>query len=66
MKFRELFRFPDPPAQYAPIPLDSPCPACGHRGCKLIFNPAEKKVERHCNTCGCIARQEPVAPELFK
>lgn len=57
------------------IPLDSKCPACGHRGCELIFNEPreisngddkgttrteEARVGRKCNTCGAIAYEKTV------
>jgi hypothetical protein len=48
------------------IPLDSPCPACGHRDCELAYQADTKKVNRRCKTCGCIVTQPPVAPDLFK
>ncbi len=55
------------------IPLDSPCPACGHRDCKVDFLPAgllkdhpTAKVKRTCQVCGCVVEQDPIAPDLFK
>jgi len=48
------------------IPLNSPCPACGNLGCKLAYDPKEKKVGRTCITCGCTLTQPVVAPDLFK
>jgi hypothetical protein len=48
------------------IRLDSPCPACGHPGCKVAYDPAAKMVNRTCDTCGCTVRQLPVAPHLFE
>ncbi len=48
------------------IPLDSPCPACGNRGCTLKYNPQTQKVYRTCKTCDCTVEQDPVAPHLFK
>lgn len=56
---RSLFRGPH-------IPLDSPCPACGHRSCTLKYEPIIRKLKRTCNVCGCVVEQDPIAPDLFK
>jgi hypothetical protein len=48
------------------ISLESFCPACGNPGCKLKYDPATKKVNRTCDTCGCVVQQDPIAPDLFK
>lgn len=52
--------------KFGRIDLDSPCPACGHRGCELAFNKETKKVMRACKTCGCVITQPPVLPSLFE
>ena len=48
------------------IPVNSPCPACGHRDCELAYQPDTKVVRRRCKTCGCVVEQPPVAPHLFE
>lgn len=52
--------------KFGMIRLDSPCPACGHRGCELGWNKDTKKVIRACKTCGCPITQPPILPSLFE
>jgi hypothetical protein len=51
---------------YGSISLQSACPACGNLGCEINFDAQTKKVNRKCSTCGCVVRQDPVAPSFFK
>lgn len=48
-----------------PISVNSACPACGNRGCRIQFDPVANKVVRTCNTCGCVVQQPPIASHLF-
>jgi hypothetical protein len=65
-----MFRMPmiwvEPKKEGPIIPLDSPCPACGHRDCELAYDAALRIIKRRCKTCGCVVDQQPIAPDYFK
>jgi hypothetical protein len=52
--------------KFGRIRLDLPCPACGNRGCELMFDPEKKVVKRACKTCACVITQPPVLSSLFE